>query len=248
MSQNSSPAPDTPNEPLPSPAPFIDTDTSAPPPSSTISKKLIALFVLFFIVLFGFFGHFLGAGWFFYRNILFGSGELYALNLSADPLWVVVDDHKPVEVRPDDARILPILGGTSQVTVHSAPSEPPIATHSITTDHSHAFLKLSSDGCLVVVDLDPYYGSANATDEIHFTDTIKADQHLWIPNSTNVVWPRKSFPPSLSSGDGPGRWIELVACTLLEDTEDDRKFLDAYIALRLQERMTRAKTASQSRP
>ena len=182
----------------------------------------------------GFIGHLSGAGWFGYRDWLHDGGELYALNMSKSPLRVSVDGREPVEVPPEDARILEILGGTTVVDVTDAAGES-VATYDVTVDGSHAFLKLTDDGCLAVVDITPFYGGEVGA-KLDFEAYLHSDARLWIPRSRNVVWPRKDFPSRLEGGEGNGIWFELVACELLEEPE----FLDAYLAVRLESRMAAA--------
>lgn len=179
-------------------------------------------------------GHLSGAGWFGFRVWLYEGGDLYALNLSSEPLWVSVDGGESVEVPPENAQILDLLGGTSTVRVTDA-TNAVLATHTVTVDKSHAFLKLTDDGCLAVVDITPFY-AGNAGAELDFEAFLRSDTRVWIPQSRNVAWPRKDFPSRLEGGEGDGFWFEIVACELL----DEPKFLDAYLAVRLENRMATA--------
>lgn len=180
-------------------------------------------------------GHLSGVGFFSYRLFLYGQGDLYLLNMSPEPLYVSIPGHDAVEVLAENAQIVEYVGGSFPVTVADA-SGKEVATYNITAHNSHAFLKLTQEECLAVVELDPFYRAGKSQD-INFRALLNEDTRVWIPESKNVVWPRKTFPTRLSAEDGPGLWVELVGCPLLEDPT----FLDAYLAVRLEERVAKAK-------
>ena len=205
------------------------------PPRPSPWKYVIGAAVVALVVLaVGAIGHLSGAGFFGYRTLLYGTGELYALNMGEAPLRVSVDGREPVEVAAGGAELLELIGGTSRVVVTDASGEV-VSRHSVTAENSHAFLKLDEQACLAAVRLDEVYGG-KAGETLDFVAKIEADEQLWVPASTNVVWPRKPFPTRLRGDGGPGIWLELVGCELLEE----ESFLDAYLALRLQERVDKA--------
>lgn len=195
---------------------------------------IIAVVVVAIVLAVGSMGIVAGTGFFGYRTVLYGDGQLYVLNMSDTAIWVEVDERERVEVPPENAQIIDIIGGESQVVAYTESGEVH-GRYTIAIDHSHAFLKLSDAQCLAAVDLNPFYKGGSAQD-IEIVELLDENARVWIPNSRNVVWPRKDFPKQLTAGDGPGIWIELVGCPLLED----EKFLDAYLAVRLEERMKKA--------
>jgi len=178
-------------------------------------------------------GQFSGAGWFGYRTWLYGNGELYALNLGKAPLFVSVDGRERVEVPAENAKVVDLVGGTSEVVVSDATGV--VARYSVTIDDSHAFLKLTDDGCIAVVDITPFYGGKQRP-MLDFEAYLRTDARVWIAQSKNVVWPRRDFPSKLQGGQGKGLWFEIVACELFEEP----KFLDAYLATRIEQRMAAA--------
>jgi hypothetical protein len=202
-------------------------------------KKAKILAVIFGVVVAllgaGSIGHFTGLGFFSYRLFLYGQGELYALNMSKEPLFLVVPGHDLLEVEAENARIVEIVGGTTRVEVRDKEGNVK-GEYDVTIKNSHAFLKLTSDECLAVVELDPFY-KGTRTQDIVIRAKLDEETRVWIPESKNVVWPRKTFPTRLSAEDGPGLWVELVGCPLLEDPT----FLDAYLAVRLEERVKKAR-------
>ncbi len=195
---------------------------------------MIAVGVLVLVLGLGAMGVVAGTGFFGYRSLLYGEGQLYVLNMSAEPLYVSVDGREKVDVPAQNAQLIDIIGGETQAVVTDA-NEEIRGRYAVFTDNSHAFLKLSDEQCLAIVNLDPYYRSGSSAD-IEIVETLDEKTRVWIPDSKNVVWPRKPFPKRLSAGEGQGTWIELVGCPLLEDP----KFLDAYLAVRLDERMKKA--------
>jgi hypothetical protein len=207
-------------------------DLEIPDPPSRARR--FALIVLAGAGVVGLVGQLSGVGWFGYRSTLYGSGELYALNLSPEPKFVSVDGREKVKVPAENAEILELIGGTSHVEVFDA-DDKVVARYDITAKNSHALLKLSDDGCLAATNITPYYGG-KVPEQLDFVGKIEAKDRVWVADSINVVWPRKTFPKRLSGGKGKGIWVELVACDLL----DDPKFLDAYLTFRLEERMKKA--------
>lgn len=181
----------------------------------------------------GYIGLISGTGWFGHRQLLYGTGQLYLLNLGADPLEVTVEGREPVDVPPEDARIVDIVGGESQVIVRNAKGER-VATHSVFTDKSHALLKLTKDGCLVASDVGAFYGRGG--DQLEFVEMIGEEQQKYVPGTQNVIWPRQSFPAKMSREKGQAMWVELVACPLLKE----KKFLRAYLDVRLNERLKKS--------
>ncbi len=134
----------------------------------------------------------------------------------------------------ENAQIVDLMGGTSHVVVTDA-EETVVDEYDVTIDGSDAFLKLTDQGCLAVVNITPFYGG-DATGPLDFEAYLRRDTRVWIPQSRNVVWPRKDFPSRLEGGEGKGLWFELVACELFEEPE----FLDGYLTARIEQRMEKA--------
>ncbi|MGM0557171.1 MAG: hypothetical protein ACQEVA_12385 [Myxococcota bacterium] len=201
------------------------------PKPKTARNIVIALVVLAILAGFGAIGHFSGTGWFGHRQMLYGTGEVYLLNLGDKPREVTVDGRETVTVEPSDAEIAELIGGRSELVVRDENGDV-IDTYEIETDNSHAFLKVSEQGCVVVSDVTSFYKKGGA-DEIEFVEFLEQDDRVYIPGSTNVIWPRKRFPQKLRGSGGPGLWVENVACQLFEEED----FLRAYLRVRLLDRM-----------
>ncbi len=204
------------------------------PPSKLKAIGFGLAIVVAIVLVLGFVGQISGTGWFGYRSYLYGQGELYVLNKGMEPLWVSVDGRERVEVKALNAQVVEIVGGESAVEVTDKSGDVK-GRYTVDARNSHAFLKLTDDDCLAVTRLDPFY-KGGGNQDIVIEAKLEAKTRVWIPNSKNVVWPRKPFPKRLSAGEGPGLWVELVGCELLNDD----KFLDAYLALRLEERVKKA--------
>lgn len=209
-----------------------DDDLIPPQPSPLKARLAILAAVLVGLLIIGGIGQLSGAGWFAHRSILWGEGELYVLNMGDEPLKIVADGVEREEVAARDAQIIPLVGGTTHIRLLSASGEPR-GEHDVTIDGSYALLKVGPEICLAVADITPYYGGKGGAQGVPIHEVVRADQPIWIAGSRNVVWPRRDFPKILAGGDGPGRWVEMVGCDLL----DDRGFLSGYLELRLQERL-----------
>lgn len=204
-------------------------------------RLVIALGVAALLLGVGAIGEVSGAGWFGYRDFLWGPNDLYLLNLGAEPLWVSVDGQERVEVPPENAQIVEILGGVSRVDVTDGAGKPR-GSYEVRTEKGHAFLKLTDDGCVAVTDITPFYGGKPGP-KLKFVAHLKPKTRVWVTTSRNVVWPRKDFPSRLQGGEGRGLWFELVACELFDEVE----FLDAYLAARIEDRMKTALATKRSR-
>ncbi|MBA2664611.1 MAG: hypothetical protein H0U74_20155 [Bradymonadaceae bacterium] len=210
-----------------------EVEPVAPRPQYTWKAAvIIGLCVLAVVAGIGAIGHISGTGWFGYRQVLYGGGELYILNLSDDERLVVVDGRAPVEVPAQNAQMVEIIGGTSQVIILDTAHQQ-VDSYEVTIDRSHALLNISQASCLVVADISSFYGGK--AKKLAFVEFLREDRRVYVPNTTNVVWPRRSFPPRLDAQGGPGLWIEIVGCPLL----DERDYLEAYMDVRLQQRFER---------
>lgn len=206
---------------------------------SSLQWGVIALLVILVILGIGSIGKLSGTGWFGYRQFLYGEGQVYALNLGEKPVEVSVDGREPAELEPRGFAWLDLVGGTSEIVVRRAPSEGDggqVQRFSVTADNSDVFLKAAGGGCLAAVDVSSFYASGNPKLEV--VARIGAGDHLWVPESKNVIWPRQKFPDSMAGGSGRVLWVETVGCPLLEDKESE--YLETYLKLKLQKRMEKS--------
>ncbi len=182
------------------------------------------------LLLLGGAGYLSGLGWFGYRSFFYGSGELYVMNRGDAEASVSVDGREPVVIKPDHYEMLELIGGTSEVLVEQ---DDDTTTYPIETNHSDAFLRVSNKECLVATNVTPFYGDGKAPDDLEIVERIRSGEHVYVPGSLNVMWPRQNFPDQLSGSGGPGIWVETVGCALFDEPD----YLQSYLRVRLQDRL-----------
>lgn len=195
---------------------------------------IILVSALLVLLIIGSVGQLAGAGWFGYRQILYGVNEVYLLNMGPEKLVVSVDGREPVEVDPEGARLVEVMGGEVTVQIKDAGGAL-VEERELSTDNSDALLKLSEDGCLAISDLGAFYGRGG--EDMEIVDTLDEEAREYHLNSETLIWPREAFPRSASSGGGPVLWVELVGCALIEEP----KFMRGYLDVRLKERLKSAR-------
>lgn len=195
---------------------------------------IVAVVCVLVLLVVGVLGQLSGTGWFGYRSLLYGKGELYVLNMHREPRVVIVDGIERVEIPALNAQLVELIGGTSSVVVENT-SGKQLAIHTVTVKNSNAVLKLTTHKCMAVVDLTPYYKSAEHK-ELLVLHKMDQKTHVHVLDSKNTVWPRKPFPKKFNPSLGKAVWVELVGCNLFEDED----FLAGYLELRLRERMNKA--------
>ncbi len=211
-----------------------EVEVEIPGKKNKLTYLIVGVIALVGLAAIGSVGYLSGAGWFGYRQILYGSGKIYLLNMGDKPFEVSVDGRKAVKVPPQDARTVENVGGQSKVVVTDADGKV-VSRHTVVTDHSHALLKVSPNGCLAVSDVGAFYGRGGK--DMKIINTIDKDTLLYVPGSTNIIWPREVFPSTMAHDAGQPLWIELVACSLLKEPD----FLRAYLDVRLGERLKKAR-------
>lgn len=222
----------------------LDDDNLLKPKGRGKTIAIGALVAIVAIVGIGMVGQLSGSGFFGHRTWMYGQGSLYVLNFKAPELEVSIDGRPAKAVPFENAQLFDLVGGTSQVVIKDK-SGKELERYSVTAKNSHALLKLGPDTCAVVLDLDPYYNK-KGQGKLSIVARVMGDQQVYVPNSQNVVWPNKDFPSRFNPGDGPSRWIEKVACQLLDPSEEH--MLLAYMEGRLQNRMNRFKAQQNKTP
>ncbi len=211
------------------------SELEEPNDSDNLGLIVVGAVVLIGILIIGVVGQISGAGWFGYRQIMYGSGEVYLLNMGGESLEVEIEGREPVEVDSEGARSVEIVGGESRVVAKNAAGDV-VYEETVFVDDSDALVKLTADACLAVSDLSAVYGRGG--DDLEILETLEADQQVYVPGSKNIVWPRQAFPKRMPHDKGDPLWIELVACSLIEEP----KFLRAYLDVRLGQRLEKAES------
>lgn len=171
-----------------------------------------------------------GVGFLGYRSILYGSGELYVLNLSDEERFVQVEGREPEPVLAQNAQIVELIGGTSKVDILNA-DKSLWKSYQVTIDDSAAILNISDGACLAVADVTDLYRGQDQG--LSFQKLLDASTEFYQVESHNVIWPRRSFPTRIDPSKGSTLWVEIVACRLFEDPA----YLSEYLMIRLQQRM-----------
>lgn len=225
---------------------LLDDDLDLTPPkglSKGVKFLLGALVVVLVFLGMGMVGQLSGAGFFGHRTWMYGEGTLYVLNFQAPELQISIDGRPAKEVPFENAQVFDLVGGSSDVVVTDKQGKQ-VGRYTIEAKNSHALLKLGPETCVVALDLGPYYGAGGASGDgkLLVKTRVMEDQQIYVPKSTNIVWPNKDFPSRFNPKDGDSLWIEKVACALLKPEEEH--LLLAYMQGRLRERMSRFKEAN----
>ena len=214
-----------------------DTPFDDEMPSRGGAKPLVWLVVILVgLTAMGMVGQLAGAGFFGYRAWMYEGGILYVLNFEQEGLQVSIDGSSAKPVRYENAKMFDILGGTSEVALLDKQGKE-IRKHEVTAKNSHVMLK-AGDACVVVLDVSSYYRKTNKKSFKIVKRLTKKDQ-LYVPNSTNVIWPRNDLPQKFNPADGSLYWFEKVACDLLD--KDEQHMLLAYMERKFVDRMNRQK-------
>lgn len=193
-----------------------------------VALGLGALVVMVAIV--GVFTQLAGVGFLGYRSILYGSGDLYVLNLTYEERFVQVEGREPELILAQNAQLVELVGGTSKVDILNA-DKSLWRSFDITLDDSAALLNISDEACLAVSDVTAMYRGDG--EGLNFQDLLPASTEFYETGSHNMIWPRRSFPTRIDPSKGPTLWVEIVACRLFEDPD----YLAQYLMIRLQQRM-----------
>lgn len=184
--------------------------------------------LLVLIAIIGTVSSFAGIGFLGHRLILYGTGELYILNLSSEERFVSVDGREPVVIHARDAQLVELIGGRSRVDILDEDHQL-WRSWEIETDRSDVVLNISDEACLAVMDISSLY--RDDRDQVEIVALLGADEEVYRLESRNMVWPRRQPPPRVDPSYGPALWMEIVGCPLLDE---DPGFLRDYLLLRLE--------------
>lgn len=188
----------------------------------------VVLAILGVVLVVGLVTHLVGTGFLGYRTIFYGKGDLYILNLSDEERYVSVDGRAPEVIHSQDARLVELIGGRSKVEILNSEQEL-WRSFEIGIDNSHAFLNISDEACLAVMEISGLYREGAP---VELETLLEATDEVHILGSKNVVWPRRVPPAQMDLTEGAALSVEIVGCVLLEDPG----FLREYLLLRLEQR------------
>lgn len=222
-----------------------ETQTLDESPKKGIPKPVLFLgLAVAGVIAMGGVGVISGAGFMGYRTWMYEGGALYVLNFKGQDISVTVDGGQGVDVPNENARTLDVLGGTSEIEVQDKQGQV-LERVTLEARDSHAMLKLGEGVCVVVLDISGYYHKGGDK-KLKVVHRMTEDQTLYVPESTNVIWPRASFPTRYNPSSGTLYWFEKVACELLKVEEEH--MLLGYMSQRLSDRMLRQQEAKTKGP
>lgn len=204
------------------------------PPSRRKTILTWALVGLGGLLAFGLLTWMLGVGPFAWRVIVYDSTELYVLNMSSEPVEVILDGGTAFEVPPEDARRKPIYGGVTHVETRKKSGEL-IEEVEVTADGAPAVYNVGGEACLALADVSSFYLPVPPTDKgVKVLRTFpKGERVVNLPTS-RVIWPRKTLMDQVFEADKGVDWVEIVACPLLDPQE--AAVLEAHLNVLLTER------------
>jgi hypothetical protein len=172
----------------------------------------------------------LGLGPFAYRQIWYGTSEIYILNMTDHAVSVTLDGGTPREIGSEAADRAPVLGGTTHIVTRNEDGNL-IEEMDIKVDGAPVFYNVEGAKCLALADVASYYGAGDKRVEI--LETFPRGTRLISLPHDNIIWPRQTLRDEVAGGDGVA-WIEMVACTML-DASNERLLL-THLDLLLTER------------
>lgn len=173
----------------------------------------------------------LGLGPFAYRQILYGTSQVYILNMTEGPVEVTLDKGRPVVVAPESAERTPILGGTTHLV--ATKSGELIEEVDAFVDGHPLVYNVGGAQCLVLSDVSSFYlGSANPAVEVKAVFGV-GTKLIPLPH-TRVIWPRETLRDQVQGASEGVAWLEIVGCSLIEPQE--RQVLESHLNVLLTER------------
>ena len=209
--------------------PESEIRTPAPP------VLMYAAVVVGVVLIFGVVTWALGLGPFAYRQIWYGTSEIYILNMSDEAVTVSLDGGSGLEVVPQSADRTPLLGGTTHVVTRRKDGSV-VEEFDVFVDGAPVFYNVSGAKCLAVADVSSYYRGGDKGIEV--LATYKLGTKVVPLPYDNMIWPRQTLRDEVRGGSGVA-WIEMVACSLLEPGE--AHLLASHLDFLLTERKQREK-------
>ena len=193
------------------------TDTTEPEIRKPAPPWLMYLSVVLAVVMiFGGVTWALGLGPFAYRQIYYGTSEIYMLNMSDQVVSVTLDGGKPYELSPESADRTPLLGGTTHVVTRDKDGAV-LEEFDVFVDGAPIFYNVAGAKCLALADVSSYYRGGDKG--IELLGTYKRGTKIVALPHDNIIWPRQTLRDEVRGGAGVA-WIEMVACSLVEGGED----------------------------
>ncbi len=198
-----------------SPDPQIEDDAVQVPSQPWLVYISIVLGI---VMVFGLVTWALGLGPFAYRQIFYGTSEVYILNLGDVPVTVQLDQGNPIEVGPESAERTPILGGTTTLITRDKDGKI-LEEKEVFVDGAPVVYNVMGHRCLVLSDVSSYYlGSPSPGVEVTSRHP-KGTRIIPLPHE-RVIWPRETLRDQVTGAKDGVAWLEIVGCSLLDDSEE----------------------------
>ena len=201
----------------------------------TTPWKVYLASVLVVLLVFGVVTWLLGLGPFAYRQIWYGTSEIYILNMTARTVEVTLDKGTGISIGPESADRAPILGGTTHV-VTRGPDGEIIEELDVFVSGFPVFYNVQGERCLVVADVSSFYAPGKDKRVKILTRFSAGAKIVNLPHN-NIIWPRQTLRDKVEGGADGVAWVEIVACPLLE--EEEEHVLASHLEILLTERKRR---------
>jgi hypothetical protein len=203
------------------------------PPKAPAPPWMVYLGVAGAIVMaFGLITWLLGLGPFAYRQILYGTSQIYVLNMTDQDVEVTLDKGTGLEVKAQQAQRTPLLGGTTTVVTRDKQGKE-LERFDVSVDGNPVFYNVGGERCLVLAEVSSFY-LPGRDKGVKIIETFpKGTRVVPLPH-TRMVWPRQTLRDEVSNAESGVAWIEMVACSLLDGEE--QHVLESHLYTKLTER------------
>ncbi len=201
-------------------------------PTPTPTWIIYTSTVLGIVLIFGLVTWLLGLGPFAYRQIWYGTSEVYILNMTAQNVEVTLDKGQAITIGPESAERTPILGGTTRIVSRDATGEI-LEDLEVFVDGNPVLYNVQGERCMALSDVSGFYLPTQPKGIEILATFPKGTSLIPLPND-RIIWPRETLRDQVKNASAGVSWIELVSCPLLDP--DDRHVLEAHLDIVLTER------------
>jgi hypothetical protein len=184
------------------------------------------------VLIFGLVTWLLGLGPFAYRQIFYGTSEIYVLNMTGRPVVVTLDRGTGLKVGPEAAERTPILGGTTRLVTRDEAGAV-IEELEVFVDGKPIFYNVQGERCLALSDVSSFYLPGREKG-VEIKEVFEKGTTLVHLPHERMIWPRQTLRDQVINAEQGVGWIEIVACPLLDPEE--RAVLEGHLDAQLTER------------
>lgn len=184
------------------------------------------------LLIFGTVTWLLGLGPFAYRQIFYGTSEIYILNMTEREVMVSIDKGSQTKIPPRSKERTPILGGTTVIRTETADGEL-IEEVEVFVDGNPVFYNVEGERCMVLSDISGFY-LGDPSNGVKVQEKYKKGTRIMHLPHDRMVWPRQTLRDEVKGAELGVAWIELVGCPLLDEDQSD--ILEGHLSVMLTER------------